>query len=88
MGAKRPCDLVDKPHVGAAGVGWVDWEPRAVGYFRFRARLDFKHDLHWSVESVEQPAKRVYPARAVRFRGAGKTERFASEDDSIGGAIP
>ncbi|HEY8635388.1 MAG TPA: hypothetical protein VIO34_10555 [Candidatus Dormibacteraeota bacterium] len=88
MGAWRSTDLVDKPHVGTAGVGRVERGPRAVGYLRFCARLDFKHNLHWRVESVQQPAKCVYPAVAVRFRGAGKAERFASENTRVGGAIP
>lgn len=80
--------MVDKPHVSAAGVGRIESKPRTVGYLRSSARLNFNDDLHGRIEPVEQPAKCAKPAGAISFRSAGKTERFASEDDCVGGAIP
>jgi hypothetical protein len=58
------------------------------GVISFATGLDIDHDLHWTVEAIQQSAKRVQPALAVILGGASKPQPSGFNNRFLACALP
>src|SRR5712692_2328336 len=84
----RLCYLVGKPQIGAAHVVDIERKRCRNSSVDSGSRLDFNQNLQRRVQSIEQTAEAVQPARAIGFGRVGKTDGAGFDDCDLARTSP